>query len=224
MKVLIIIPAYNEADSIVKVVNDIKSNCINCDYVIINDCSTDNTKEIVEDNNFNCINLPVNLGLSGAVQTGYKYALKYNYDCAIQFDGDGQHQATYIEILKAKIVEGYDVVIGSRFLDNKKPISARMIGSRFITILINIFCGQKINDPTSGMRMLSRNALQECAYSHNRRPEPDTLVYLIRNKYKVCEVQVEMIERFAGISIYSGITSSLKYMVKMTLSIIFLAK
>ena len=123
MKVLVIIPAYNEEESILKVVKNLELSNTGCDYVVINDCSKDSTGKILDENNINHIDLPVNLGLTGAVQTGYKYAYYNDYDAAIQFDGDGQHLPEYIPALVAEIEKGYDIVIGSRFVDEKKQFN-----------------------------------------------------------------------------------------------------
>ena len=128
MKVLVIIPAYNEAQNIEKTVKDVTENT-NYDYIVINDCSKDNTKEVCEKNNFNMLSLPINFGLTSGIQLGMKYAYQRGYDIAIQFDGDGQHQAKYLKDLVEKIEkENVDIAIGSRFATKKKPISARMLG------------------------------------------------------------------------------------------------
>ncbi len=221
MKVIVIIPAYNEEDSILKVVRDLKAANIGCDYLVINDCSKDNTLEILRKEGIQHLDLPVNLGLTGAVQAGYKYAYYHNYDAAIQFDGDGQHLPQYIPMLVEEIKNGYDIVIGSRFVDNKKGLSLRMLGSRIITFAIKLTTGKKINDPTSGMRIINKKYIKDYAFEINRKPEPDTLAFQIKKGAKVKEVQVEMEERFAGESIYSGISSSIKYMVKVIITIIF---
>lgn len=221
MKTLIIVPAYNEQDNILKVIDDIKTNLKGWDYVVINDCSKDNTAKILNENKINHIDLPVNMGLSGAVQMGYKYAYYNNYDAAIQFDGDGQHQAKYIPLMEKEIEDGFDIVIGSRFVDEKKDFSIRMIGSRLISFLIKCTTLKTIKDPTSGMRMLDRKMIHDYAFNMNRNPEPDTLAYQIKRGAKIKEIQVEMNLRTAGISIYSGALSSFKYMLKMVLSIIF---
>ena len=175
MKVLVIIPAYNEEENILRVVRQLEAANTGCDYVVINDCSKDNTPKILDENKINHIDLPVNLGLTGAVQTGYKYAYENNYDAAIQFDGDGQHLPEYIPALVKEIENGYDIVIGSRFVDEKKHMSARMLGSRLITAMIKLTTGQKINDPTSGMRIINRKLIKDYAYELNRKPEPDNL-------------------------------------------------
>lgn len=223
MKTLIIIPAYNEQDNILKVIDDLETNLKGWDYVVINDCSKDNTGKILDEHHINHIDLPVNLGISGGVQMGYKYAYYNNYDAAIQFDGDGQHQAIYIPEMEKEIENGYDIVIGSRFaeMDRKKDMSLRMIGSRIIVLLIKLMTGKTVNDPTSGMRMLNRKMIYDYAFNMNRNPEPDTLAYQIKRGAKVKEIQVEMNLRMGGVSFYSGLFNSAKYMIKMIFSILF---
>lgn len=223
MKICAVIPAYNEAENIERVVKDIQDNAPGCDYIIINDCSTDNEREVIERNGFNAIHLPINLGLSGAVQTGYKYAYEHGYDAVIQFDGDGQHEARFIPELAKVIEEGYDIAIGSRFVTEKKDHSMRMMGSRIIGTLIKLKTGKVINDPTSGMRMFNRSMMKDYAYNMNRQPEPDTLTHMMLQGAKVKEVQVEMQDRIAGTSIYANSWNSVKYMVRTVLSIIFIA-
>ena len=121
LRTLVVIPAYNEALNIEKTVTDIKENAADVDYIIINDGSKDNTLEVIAKNQYNYIDGFCNLGLFGAVQTGFKLALKYNYDIVIQFDGDGQHSAKYISEMVKEIENGNDIVIGSRFVSEKKP-------------------------------------------------------------------------------------------------------
>lgn len=221
MKVLIIVPAYNEAQNIEKTVKDIKDNT-NYDYIVINDCSKDNTKEVCEKNNFNMLSLPVNFGLTSGIQLGMKYAYQKGYDIAIQFDGDGQHQAKYIKELVSKIEkENVDVVIGSRFATEKKPVTSRMIGSRLISSVIKITTLKTIKDPTSGMRAYNKKAIWEFNRNASLTPEPDTIVYMIKKGLKVEEVQVEMKDREFGES-YLNPIRSIKYMVNMLLSIIFI--
>ena len=153
MKVLIIIPAYNEAQNIEKTVKDVTENT-DYDYIVINDCSKDNTKEVCEKNNFNMLSLPINYGLTSGIQLGMKYAYQNGYDIAIQFDGDGQHQAKYLKRFSEwnRKKNNVDVAIGSRFVTEKKPVTTRMIGSRLISFNIKLTTGKTIKDPTSGMR------------------------------------------------------------------------
>lgn len=221
MKVLVIIPAYNEEESILRVVKNLELSNTGCDYVVINDCSKDSTGKILDENNINHIDLPVNLGLTGAVQTGYKYAYYNDYDAAIQFDGDGQHLPEYIPALVAEIKKGYDIVIGSRFVDEKKQFSLRMLGSRIITAMIKLTTGATINDPTSGMRIINKKLIKDYAFEINRKPEPDTLAFQIKKGFKAKEVQVKMEDRLAGTSIYAGLGNSIKYMLKVLVTIIF---
>ncbi len=221
MKTLIIIPAYNESGNIERVVKNLLSKNPQFDYVIINDGSKDNTAEICRKCGFNLIDLPVNLGLAGAFQTGMKYALLNDYDAAIQFDGDGQHRPEYIETMQNEMLEsGADIVIGSRFVTEKKPFSPRMAGSRLISLLILLTTGRHIKDPTSGMRLYGRKVLKEFADKPNYGPEPDTIAYLLNRNCTVKEVQVIMDERIAGTS-YLSFMSSLHYMLRICLSILF---
>lgn len=221
MRLLIIVPAYNEAENIERVIDNLIENYPQYDYVIVNDGSKDDTKEICAKRGYNILNLPVNLGLSGAVQTGMKYAYENNYDAAIQYDGDGQHDAAYIGKMCEALAEGNDIVIGSRFVTEKKPFTARMIGSRVIAAMIKIKTGVRINDPTSGMRLFSRSMLKEFAYSMNYGVEPDTVSYLIQRGAKVKEVQVVMKEREAGTS-YLSFWKSISYMMRMAVSIMII--
>ena len=221
MKVLIVIPAYNEALNIEKTVADVKKHG-NYEYVVVNDCSTDETKELCEKNKFNMISLPINYGLTSAIQVGMKYAKNNNYDIVIQFDGDGQHKAEYLKKIVSEIENGSaDIVIGSRFLEKKKPFTARMFGSRIISFIIKLCTGKTIKDPTSGMRAYGKEAIIEFNKNASLTPEPDTIVYMIKKGYKVKEVQVDMREREFGESYLNSI-KSFKYMVNMTLSIIFI--
>lgn len=221
MRVLIIIPAYNEALNIEKTVKDVKEHT-NYDYLVINDCSKDNTKEVCKKNNFNVISLPINYGLASGIQLGMKYAYENDYDVVIQFDGDGQHQAKYLKDLVNKIEkENIDISIGSRFKTEKKPFSARMLGSRCIQLAIKVTTGKTIKDPTSGMRAYNKDVIKEFVYNASLTPEPDTLVYMIKRGYKVEEVQVQMSEREFGES-YLNPIKSIQYMTNMFLSILFI--
>ena len=218
---LIIIPAYNEEQSIERVVKHITTNFEEYDYVIVNDGSRDRTAKICRKNGFNYIDLPVNLGLAGAFQTGLKYAYRQGYEYTLQYDGDGQHKVEYVEKLLKEIKNGYDIVIGSRYVDKKKPLSFRMLGSRLISFSIWLTTGNKVNDPTSGMRMFNRALLKEFAMNLNYGPEPDTISYLLKQGVKIKEVQVEMDERLEGAR-YLNFTTSMSYMLRMVLSILFI--
>lgn len=218
MKTLVVIPAYNEALNIEKTVHDLEINAPDVDYVVVNDGSKDNTLEVLKKNHFNYIDGFCNLGLFGAVQTGFKLALKEDYDVVIQFDGDGQHTAKYIEPLVKEIENGNSIVIGSRFVDEKKPFTARMIGSRFIAGAIKLVTGKTITDPTSGFRAYDRACIKDYALEMNNPPEPDTLVYMLRKQRKIKEIQVQMSEREFGES-YLNLVNTIKYMSRMMVSI-----
>lgn len=221
MKCLVIIPAYNEEENIVRVVENLKNNYPMYDYVVINDGSSDDTARLCRRKGYELVDLPVNLGLAGAFQTGLKYAWRKGYDYAIQFDADGQHRADYIAPMLEKIQEGYDIVIGSRFVTEKKPHSLRMIGSRLIAVATRLTTGKKVKDPTSGMRMFNKKMIAEFALNLNYGPEPDTISYLLKQGATIAEVQVEMDERIAGES-YLNITKSMMYMLRMLMSILLI--
>ena len=221
MKVLIIVPAYNEELNIEKTVRDITTNT-EYDYVVINDCSKDKTLEVCKKNKFNVLSLPVNYGLTSVVQLGMKYAYNNNYDIAIQFDGDGQHQAKYLKNLVKKIEEdNCDIAIGSRFVTKKKPKTMRMLGSNLISLAIKLVTLKTIKDPTSGMRAYNKKAIEMFVKNDSLTPEPDTIVYMLKKNMKVQEVQVEMKEREFGES-YLNPIKSMQYMTNMFFSIIFI--
>lgn len=223
MKTLIIIPAYNEEASILNTVRTLESINKKVDYIVINDGSTDKTREICIKNKLNFIDLPNNLGIGGAVQTGYIYALENNYDIAIQFDGDGQHDAHYLEDLIKKIEEGTDMAIGSRFVkksDGFQSTFIRRVGLNFLSALIKICTGQKISDPTSGFRACNREIIKIFANEYPvDYPEPDTIVRIIKMGYKVKEVPVTMNERKGGKSSINAL-KPIYYMIKVSISII----
>lgn len=221
MKCLVIIPAYNEEENIVRVIDNLKNNYPMYDYVIINDGSADDTARLCRKHGYELIDLPVNLGLAGAFQTGLKYAYRRGYDYAIQFDADGQHRPEYIGPMLEKIQEGYDIVIGSRFVTEKKPKSLRMLGSNLISLSTRMTTGRKVKDPTSGMRMFNKKMIAEFALNLNYGPEPDTISYLLKQGATIAEVQVEMDERIAGES-YLNLSRSIMYMLRMLLSILFI--
>lgn len=220
-KLLIVIPAYNEEANIEKVVGNLVENYPQYDYVVVNDGSRDHTAAICRANGYRLIDLPVNLGLAGAFQTGLRYAAENGYDCAIQMDADGQHKPEYIAPMLAELEDGADIVIGSRFLTVKKPKTLRMLGSYIISWAIRLTTGRAICDPTSGMRLFNRAMVEEFAQNLNYGPEPDTISYLIKNGAVVKEVQVKMGERTAGQS-YLTFYKSVQYMVKMAISILLI--
>ncbi|SEK45469.1 hypothetical protein SAMN02910377_00928 [Pseudobutyrivibrio ruminis] len=222
MKKLIIIPAYNEEPNIVETVA--RANKLSPDYdvIVINDASTDRTREKCEQNNIPHLNLPINLGIGGAVQTGYRYASRNGYDVAVQVDADGQHNPEFLnEMEKVLIEEDADMIIGSRFLENEGFQSSfmRRIGINFFSGLIKILTGQRITDPTSGLRMAGKKAIKLFSQDYpSDYPEPETDVQLISRGFKVVEIPVIMNERQGGESSISP-RKSIYYMIKVTLAI-----
>lgn len=223
LKKLVIIPAYNESASIVNTVNDIKENAKDFDYVVINDRSKDNTLKICQDAGLNVIDLPLNLGIGGAVQTGYLYAFQNGYDIAVQFDGDGQHDAKYLDVMAEKLVkEQADMVIGSRFIEKEGFQSSftRRLGIRYFSGLIKLMTGKTVTDPTSGYRMCNRRIIELFAGNYPKDyPEPETTTWILRKKLKVLEIPVVMRAREEGVSSISP-KKSIYYMFKVSMAII----
>lgn len=223
MKKLVIIPAYNEQESIKKTVEDIVEKAPQFDYIVINDCSTDKTKDICEKENFNVIHLPVNLGIGGAVQTGYLYAARRGYDIAVQVDGDGQHDPQFLNKMADHMAsEHADMIIGSRFIDKEgfQSSGARRVGIKYFTMLIKLLTGTKITDPTSGLRMVNREIIEFFAEEYPKDyPEPESVVAILRRKKKVLEIPVIMRERSGGVSSIS-MKKSVYYMIKVSLAIL----
>lgn len=209
-KILLVIPAYNEEESILKVVNKIydynKENNTNYSVVVINDGSKDKTEEILCENKINHIKLINNLGIGGAVQTGYKYARENDYDVAVQFDGDGQHDIRYVrDIIKPIIDNDANMVIGSRFIDKStskfKSSKARQIGIKMISFFIKLVTSKKIYDTTSGFRAVDKELIKKFSNSYPvEYPEPVSTTEILKKGYKVEEVAVSMNERETGIS------------------------
>ena len=223
MKVLNIIPAYNEADGISQLIDNLKTNYAQYDYVIINDGSTDNTKKLCKEKDYNVLNLPINLGIGGAVQTGYKYARENDYDIAVQIDGDGQHNPQYIEQMIMRMeTEDADIVIGSRFINKEGFQSSRMrrAGINFLSNLIKLCTGKKIYDVTSGFRVVNKRFINIFSEDYSRDyPEPEAIVTAVMWKGKLLEEPVIMNERKTGTSSIN-FRRSFYYMIKVTLAIL----
>lgn len=224
MKSLIIIPAYNEESSILSTIEKLKKakSELDFDYVIINDCSKDNTLNICKENNFNYINLPVNLGIGGAVQTGYIYAYENDYDIAIQMDADGQHNPKYIPELVQAIKEGNDMVIASRFIDKKgfQSTLLRRMGIELYSKLIKLLSGVTIKDTTSGYRAVNKRIIRYFAKNYPvDYPEPETNAILAKAKCKIKEIPVEMDQRTGGKSSITALRS-IYYAGKVALAVI----
>lgn len=223
MKKLIIIPAYNEEANIVKTISAIEEKAKDFDYIIINDCSIDHTRQICEENQYNIVNLPINLGIGGAVQTGYRYAYEQGYDVAVQVDGDGQHDPEFLDIMASYLEEHQlDMVIGSRFIEKQgfQSSSMRRVGIRFFSWLIKALTGHRITDPTSGLRMVGRNVMGIFSRDYPRDyPEPESVVAVLKRNLKVEEIPVIMHERVGGVSSIS-LKKSVYYMIKVTLAML----
>ena len=224
MKKLIIVPAYNEEQNIEKTIEAILHESKNFDYVIINDCSTDRTRQICEAKGYNIVNLPINLGIGGAVQTGYQYAVKYGYDMAVQVDGDGQHNPEFLDKMAEYLEKNnFDMVIGSRFIKKEgfQSSKLRRVGIYFFSKLIKLVTGVTITDPTSGLRMDGRNVLNILSRDYPKDyPEPESVVAILNKGMHIAEIPVIMEERSGGVSSIS-LKKSVYYMVKVSLAILF---
>ena len=228
-KILLIIPSFNEEKNIEKTYNMIlnhnKKYKTSYDILVINDGSTDNTKKILEEKNIPHINLINNLGIGGAVQTGYKYAYENNYDIAIQFDGDGQHDVNYIDNIISPILEqNVDMVIGSRFIDNTtsqfKSTKSRRLGISLISFFIKLLTNKKIYDTTSGFRAINKKLIKNFANDYPvEYPEPVSTTKILKKQYKIEEVPVSMNERQHGISSIKQ-WKNIYYMINVIISII----
>lgn len=223
---LVIIPAFNEAGCIVDTVRDIIDNAPEFDYVIINDCSRDDTLRLCEEHNFNVVTLPINSGIGAAVQTGYLYAKRYGYEYAIQVDGDGQHDAAFLGTMADYMQEhNTGMLIGSRYIEKRgfQSSGLRRFGIRYFTVLIKILTGKKITDPTSGMRMVGRDIIEYFADEYPKDyPEPETAVTILKKGWSVEEIPVVMKERKAGSSSISP-KRSVYYMIKVSLACVIAA-
>lgn len=223
MKILVIIPAYNEAESITNVIAKLKQDMPRADYVVVNDCSKDSTMDKLREAEASYLNLPINLGIGGGVQTGYKYALLNGYDIAVQIDGDGQHDTQYLQEVIQPIIAGEkDIVIGSRFLKKEgfQSSGLRRVGITFLSALIRLCSGVKIYDVTSGFRAVSREYIKIYATDYPvDYPEPEAIVMAALAGARVGEVPVIMKERQGGESSISAF-KSVYYMIKVSLAVI----
>jgi len=223
VKTLIIIPAYNEEENIKKVVENIIYHFPQYDYIIVNDGSIDSTAEICKSENYAFLNLPINLGIGGAVQAGYRYAKANDYDVAIQMDGDGQHDISYADQMLMLIGDmKADVVIGSRFLENKgfQSSGVRRAGIKILSVLIKICTGVNVNDVTSGFRAVNRKFIDIYSKDYsNDYPEPEAIVSAVMYGGKILEIPVVMNERQGGISSIK-FWNSIYYMIKVSLAIV----
>lgn len=223
MRTLIVIPAYNEEESITKVVEEITRKCPDCDYLVVNDCSTDTTPEILDSNRFNHVDLCSNLGIGGGVQSGFIYAMNNGYDCMVQIDGDGQHDPAYVAGLIRPIEDDEaDVVIGSRFLDRQgfQSSGMRRFGIRFLSGLIRMVTFEKIKDVTSGFRAYNKTFIRYFAGNYaDDYPEPEAIVFAKAKGARIKEVPVIMRSRDGGTSSISPF-KSMYYMIKVSIAVL----
>lgn len=226
-KLLVIIPAYNESENILGVVQELKRDMYDIDILVINDCSKDNTEQLLKENGINYMNTPFNLGYAGVIQTGFKYAMYKNYEYVAQFDGDGQHIASELKRLYIHMQEtNADIVMGSRFKETTEYKHAffRRVGTWMFSKIIKLSSDKEITDPTSGMQVLNKRVYTKYAQMNNYPDYPDAnlLMEMILQGYGVEEVSVQMRERLAGVSMHAGIWKPCKYMLKMFYSILII--
>lgn len=226
LKILIILPSFNEEQSIGSILQQLKSiNVPNCELIAlpVNDASTDNTLTEIKKHSNHYLDLPLNLGIGGAVQSGLKYAHENNFDVAVQMDGDGQHPPLeLIKIIIPILNNEADVCIGSRFIDKEGFQSSflRRAGIKFLSALIKLRCGQTILDCTSGYRAFNKKAIEECVkYYPKKYPEPESALHLIKKGIRVKETPVIMDARDGGTSSISG-WRSIYYMLKVSWAIL----
>ena len=217
------IPCYNEEENIARVVARLRAACPEADYLVINDCSTDRSREICEENGFSYLSLPVNLGIGGGVQSGYLFAVERGYDITVQMDGDGQHDPAYLRALIAPVERGeLDMAIGSRFITREgfQTSAMRRLGINIISGLIKLLTGRRVRDTTSGFRACSRRltAIYDQNYAQDY-PEPEAIMIAVMSGCTVREAPVRMRERQGGTSSISPF-KSVYYMIKVTLAIL----
>ena len=228
-KILVAIPAFNEKDTIELVLKNVNNVCPDFDILVINDCSIDNTSELAKSTKLaTVIDLPLNLGIGGAVQTGLKYAFRNNYDCMIQFDADGQHRAEDISKLVDMVKSGeFDVAIGSRFIGDSKLFDSdllRRIGIRFFEAISLILIQKRIRDHTSGFRAFNNETIRFIMDEYPvDYPEPEIIVYLAKNKFVVKEIFTQMYSRQGGvssISVFRGPYYMFKVFIAMLMAVL----
>lgn len=222
-KILVLIPCYNEEQNIVNTVECLKAACPEVDFLVINDCSTDGSAALLQSRGYPYLDLPVNLGIGGGVQCGYRYATRYGYDVAVQMDGDGQHDPAYLEEIVRPVLNGEcDMCIGSRFIKKEgfQTSFMRRVGIRFLSGMIRLLCGRKVLDVTSGFR--ATNAEMTAFFARHYAtdyPEPEAILAASLAGYRVGEAPVVMHERLGGVSSISAV-KSVYYMVKVSLSLV----
>lgn len=220
MRILAVIPAYNEEASVATTVAGLVATCPDVDYLVINDGSSDDTERVCVENGLNHLRMPVNTGLTSGFRAGMKYAHRHDYDVVVQFDADGQHLPEYVlPMAKALEENDADIVIASRALAGEAPVGMRNVGSKLISWLIRRTTGVTIKDPTSGMRMYNRRMIELFVRGFDVHPEPDTVGYVARLGGRIVEVPAHMRDRQEGES-YLTLGRSVSYMFRTSLSIL----
>lgn len=222
MRTLIIIPAYNEAENIGALLDELDAGYGRYDYIVVNDRSKDRTRDILAERNAPYLDLPVNLGIGGGVQAGYMYALDNGYDIAVQMDGDGQHLPTYLDAIIKPVEDGEaDYVVGSRFITKEgfQSSALRRFGIDFLSLWLKMLTGVRVKDVTSGFRAVDRRCIELFAKEYAQDyPEPEALICAAMHGVRIREVPVRMKERSGGTSSISGLKSAY-YMIKVTLAL-----
>lgn len=222
-KILVIIPCYNEESNIVNTVERLRAVCPEVDFLVINDCSTDASAELLRNHRYPFLDLPVNLGIGGGVQSGYLYAMRNGYDVAVQMDGDGQHDPAYLMDVVRPVLDGeYDMCIGSRFIKKEgfQTSFMRRVGIRFLSGLIHLLCGKRVLDVTSGFRATNRQMTAYFAQHYaTDYPEPEAILAACLAGFRVGEAPVVMRERQGGVSSIHSFKSAY-YMIKVSLALI----
>lgn len=227
-RVLLIIPAYNESESLPATIKEVRTymeaeRLFSLEYIVINDGSTDGTVEVCKAQDIEMIDLPFNLGIGGAVQTGYLYARKQGFDVAVQYDGDGQHDIAYLETLLQPVLNDQcDMAVGSRFISSSRFQStfSRRVGIRILSWILRMCTGLRCTDPTSGFRAANKEAIAFLAENYPvDYPEPESLAELKKRRFRILDVAVEMRERKKGVSSISPL-KSVYYMIKVSLAIV----
>lgn len=224
-ELLVIIPAYNEEENIEFVINELRQDVPYADILVVNDCSIDNTVEVLKKLDVDYLNTPFNLGYAGVVQTGFKYAVRFDYKYVAQFDGDGQHVAKELDkMFQYSKKTDVDILIGSRFKEKTDYNQSffRMLGTRIFQKIIKLTCKQEITDPTSGLQILNKKVYNRYAKMNGYPDYPDAnlIMEMLLQGYVIEEIPVEMRERVAGVSMHAGIWNPCKYMIKMFYSIV----
>ena len=228
-RILVIIPCFNEQEAISLVIDEVNrlriTSGLHVEALVVNDCSTDATLAVIQQLDCQYLDLPVNLGIGGAMQAGYKFAYRNGYDIAVQLDGDGQHPADELpKLIRPLLANQADVVIGSRFLNKTgfQSSAVRRIGIQYFRWLNQLLVGQVIHDSTSGFRAFNRRTLAVVnAYYPDEYPEPEAIVQFGLSRLRMLEVPVQMRERQGGVSSINN-SRAIYYMLKVTLGTLFI--